>query len=208
MNGFENVLLSYVLNSLWQAPLLFVAAWIAARMLRTAGPAAEHRVWVGALLLQSLLPAVSIFPWQRVHFEWPWQAQGAAIGNALVSVQMGSGAGFAALRIPPAMMAALAIVYAALTGYFIARFVWRCVRLSALTRRTESVRLSGEAALSCERWSDRLGIMGPIALVYSDEVFAPITMGVAQRRVMLPAGMLISIRLSRMNSRISGAMTF
>jgi TonB family protein len=190
MNGFENLLLSYVLNSLWQAPLLFIAAWVAARMLRAAGPAAEHRVWVGALLLQSLLPAISILPWQRFHIPWPWHAHGASIGDAQISVQMGSGAGFAALGIPPAMMAALAIVYAGLTGYFIARFVWRCVRLSALTRGTESLKLSGEAALSCERWSDRLGIMGQIALVYSDEIFAPVTMGVAHRRVMLPVGML------------------
>ena len=190
MNGFENVLLAYVLNSLWQTPMLFVAAWVAARMVRTAGPAAEHRVWVGALLLQSLLPAVSILPWQRFQIAWPWHARVTAIGGAQVSVQMGSGDGLAALRIPPAMMAALAIVYAAATGYFIARFVWRCVRLSASTRGSASLELSGEAALSCERWSDRLGIAGPIALVSSDEIFAPVTMGVVQRRVMLPAGLV------------------
>jgi TonB family protein len=190
MNGFENVLLSYILNSLWQAPLLFVAAWAAARLLRTTGPAAEHRVWVGALLLQSLLPAVSILPWQRFQVAWLWLAHGTSAGVAQVSVQMGSGSGLAALRIPPAMMAVLAIAYAAATGYFIVRFAWRCMRLSALTRGTRSLSLSGEAALSYERWSDRLGIMGPIALVSSDEIFAPVTMGVAQRRVMLPAGML------------------
>jgi TonB family protein len=190
MSGFENVLLSYILNSLWQAPLLFVAAWVAARMLRTTGPTAEHRVWVGALLLQSLLPAVSILPWQRIQIAWPWQSQGAAMGTAQVAVQMGPGAGFAALRIPPAMMAVLAIAYAAVTGYFIARFAWRCVRLSGLTRKAESLRLSAEAAISCERWSDRLGIVSPIALVSSDEIFAPVTMGVAHRWVMLPAGMV------------------
>ena len=130
MSGFENLILSYVLNSLWQAPLLFLAAWIAARMLRTAGPAAEHRVWVGSLLFESLLPAVSILPWHRFPIAWPWHVQEVAIGDAHVSVQMGAGAGFMALRIPPPMMAALAVVYAALTGYFMARFVWRCMRLS------------------------------------------------------------------------------
>ncbi len=193
MNSFESVLLSYILNSLWQAPLLFLAAWIAAGMLRTAGPAAEHRIWVGALLSQSLLPAVSVLPWQRFHIAWPWPAHSASIGDAQVAVQMGPGVGFAALRLPPAMMATLAIAYAAVTGYFIARFVWRCVRLSAMTRGSELPKLSEEAAHSCERWSDRLGIMGPIAVVYSDEIFAPVTMGVAQRRVMLPAGMLTQL---------------
>ena len=203
MSGFENLILSYVLNSLWQAPLLFLAAWIAARMLRTAGPAAEHRVWVGSLLFESLLPAVSILPWHRFPIAWPWHVQGVAIGDAQVSVQMGAGAGFAALRIPPPMMAALAVVYAALTGYFIARFVWRCKRLSALARGTESLNLSGEAALSCERWSDRLGIIGPIALVYSDEIFAPVSMGVGRRRVMLPAGMVTRLPHADLDTAIA-----
>lgn len=203
MSGFENLILSYVLNSLWQAPLLFLAAWIAARMLRTAGPAAEHRVWVGSLLFESLLPAVSILPWHRFRIAWPWHVQGVAIGDAQVSVQMGAGTGFTALRIPPPMMASLAVAYAALTGYFVARYVWRCMRLSALAQGTESLNLSGEATLSCKRWSDRLGIMGPIALVYSDEIFAPVTMGVGQRRVILPAGMVTRLAHADLDTAIA-----
>ncbi len=109
-----------------------------------------------------------------------------------VSVQMGAGTatGFAALRLPPGVMGMLAIVYAAVTGYFVARFVWRCVRLSLLSRGAEPLRLSGEAALSCDRWAKRLGIAGPVAIVSSKDVFAPVTMGVVQRRVMFPAGMI------------------
>ena len=98
--------------------------------------------------------------------------------------------GFAALRLSPGVMETLAIVYAAVTGYFVARFVWRCVRLSLLSRGAEPLRLSGEAALSCERWLKRMGIAGPVAIVSSKEVFAPVTMGVVQRRVMFPAGMM------------------
>ena len=112
MNGFENVLLAYVLNSVWQAPLLFVAAWVAARLLRTAGPAAEHRVWVGALLLQSVLPAFRFFP-GRGSILRAVAAHGAAPANAQVSVLMGAGNGFGALRLPPAMMTAAAVAYAA-----------------------------------------------------------------------------------------------
>ena len=54
--------LSYLLNSLWQIPLLFAAGWVAARALRRVGSAAEHRVWVSVLLLQTLLPACSTLP--------------------------------------------------------------------------------------------------------------------------------------------------
>lgn len=188
MSGFENFLLSYLLNSLWQAPLVFSAAWIAARMLRAAGSAAEHRVWVGALVLEGLLPAVSILPWRCIHLGW--HTNGGSIGDAHVSVQMGAGAGFAALRLPQAMITALTVVYGLMAIYFIARFVWRCVRLSALVRRAEPLMLSGEAAVSCARWLDRFGIARPIAIVCSDKVFAPVTMGITRSRVMLPAGMM------------------
>ena len=162
MSGFESVVVSYVLNSLWQAPLVFAAAWIAARGLRAAGPAAEHRVWVSALVLESVLPALSILPWGKMHFVWPWSAQGVSGADGQVSVQMGAGAGagFAALRLPQEVMSALAIVYAAVTGYFVARFVWRCVRLALLRRGAEPLRLDGEAALSCERWLKRHGHCG------------------------------------------------
>jgi len=201
MNGVESVLLAYVLNSLWQAPLVFITAWIAARMMRTVGPAAEHRVWVGALLLESLLPAVSILPWQRMHFAWPWH--GAALGDAHVAVQMGAGAGLSSLRLSPAVMSVLAIVYAVITLYFVARFVWRCVRLSAMTSRTEPVMLSGEVALSCERWSGRFGIVRPVSVVTSPEVFAPVALGVAKGRVMLPAGMVTGLPQNDLDTAIA-----
>jgi TonB family protein len=186
------MLVSYVLNSLWQAPLVFAAAWIAARGLRAAGPAAEHRVWISALVLESALPAVSLLPWETMHFAWPLFMQGGVASDGQVSVQMGAGAGagFAALRLPSGVMGTLAIVYAVVTGYFVARFVWRCVRLLLLSRDAETLRLSGEVALSCERWLQRMGIAGPVAIMTSKEVFAPVTMGVTQRRVMLPAGMM------------------
>ncbi|MGA8089342.1 MAG: M56 family metallopeptidase [Terracidiphilus sp.] len=205
MSGFESLLVSYVLNSLWQAPLVFAAAWIAARGLRAAGPAAEHQVWVSALVLEGALPALSLLPWESLHFAWPWFAQGGAATGGQVAVQMGAGAGagFAALRLPPGVMGTVAIVYAAVTGYFIARFVWRCVRLSLLRRGAEPLRLSGEAALSYERWLKRMGIAGPVAVVRSKEVFAPVTMGVVRKRVMLPAGMMMRMPQADLDTAIA-----
>lgn len=205
MSGFESALVAYVLNSLWQAPLVFAAAWIAARGLGATGPAAEHRVWVSALVLETGLPALSILPWEKLHFAWPWFAQRGSAADGVVSVQMGAGAGagFAALRLPPEVMGTLAIVYAAVTGYFVARFVWRCVRLALLRRGAEPLWLSGEAALSCERWLKRLDIAGPVAIVGSKEVFAPVTMGVVHARVMLPAGMVTRMPQADLDTAIA-----
>jgi hypothetical protein len=62
MNGLESLVLTYVLNSLWQVPLIAASGWFAARLARPIGPAAEHRVWVGALLADALLPGLSLLP--------------------------------------------------------------------------------------------------------------------------------------------------
>src|ERR1700751_1766421 len=53
-------LLSYLFNALWQIPLIFAAAWVVSRMLRSASARAGHRFWVAALLLQIVLPACTL----------------------------------------------------------------------------------------------------------------------------------------------------
>ncbi len=44
MKAFADLLLSYLLNSIWQVPLLLLTGFVAARLVRPAGPLAEHRV--------------------------------------------------------------------------------------------------------------------------------------------------------------------
>jgi len=193
MSGLESFVLSYVLNSLWQVPLVMAAAWIAARAARPAGPAMEHRVWVGALLGETLLPALSLLPWERLHMVWPWHLRQDEGGAGNVLVQMGPGAGSVGLHLPTVLFIGVSLAYAALTLYFAARFLWRWWRVAVLMRAAEAVELSDEAALSWRRWLTRFGL-GPVALVSSAEVFAPLTMGIASKCVMLPATMITNLR--------------
>ena len=57
MKTLELWLLEYLLNSLWQIAVVFLAALMAARLLRKAGPRIEHRIWVAALVVETILPA-------------------------------------------------------------------------------------------------------------------------------------------------------
>ena len=59
MTALESWVFAYLFNSLWQIPLLFLAAWVAARLARPLSPQMEHRVWVVALVLQPILPLCS-----------------------------------------------------------------------------------------------------------------------------------------------------
>jgi len=189
MSSFEDLLIAYLLNSLWQVPLLLLAALSAARLVRGSGPLAEHRVWAGALLCQAALPAFSLLPWDRLHIAWPWQASPPAVAGANVAVQMGAGTALGILRLPSALMTAIALVYVSAVVYFAARFAWRCARVARLTRNTEPLNLTRDAAISRDRWSRRFGI-GPVSIHSSAQIFAPITVGYFRKRVLIPAGML------------------
>src|ERR1700748_2800830 len=132
MRDVELWILTYLLNSLWQIPLLFGAGWLAARALRPAGAEVEHRVWVTTLALQCLLPAASIFPidWLRTLSLLSWGPSHS--GQAYVSVTMGEGTGIAPIPLPAFLLEIVAVFYALVSAYFVARFLWRGMNLSLL----------------------------------------------------------------------------
>jgi TonB family protein len=193
MTTIESWVLSYLANSLWQVPLLFAAGFVAARLVRPIGPAAEHRVWVGVLLLQSLLPAASVASWSWVRdvFLWPGPFHR---GDGYVSVVMGPGRALGGLSLPRLSLVALAVAYGLVCAWLIARFAWRCAGLHAIRR--EAVDLletdlpgTAEAALGCARLAERLGI-NPVSIAASTRVFSPVILGFRRPAILLPASML------------------
>jgi TonB family protein len=186
MRNFEFWILAYLLNSLWQVPLLFAAGWLAARALRSVGAEAEHRVWVVTLLLQSLLPAGSVFSfdWLRTFSFIGWNASKAS--EAQVSVVMGGGTGIGVLPLPGWLLATIAISYAVVIAWFAGRFFWWAISLSVLRREAVPVRLTGEAALFWSRCSK--GFAG-VSIAASSRVFSPVTMGLRRKLILLPASM-------------------
>jgi len=188
MRALEFWALAYLFNSLWQIPLLFSAAWLAGRSLRSAAATAEHRVWVIALVLESLVPAVSIVPWK-----WPgalslWGWHGGSGSKGQVIVVMGSGDGAGAIPLPGAMLTTIAILYAAVIAYFAARFLWRMGRLSGIRNETATVTLAGEPKLFWVRCSRRFGIEG-VSIAASSRISGPLTMGLWRKLLLLPANM-------------------
>src|ERR1700729_876305 len=151
MKVFESWILTYLLNSLWQVPLLFVAGWAVARAVRQLGAAAEHRVWVTTLLLQSALPALTAVPWDWVRAQLDWGGGILHPSAAQVSVQVGAGTIAGGFNLPPWLLSAIAITYGAITAYFVARFLWRWKSLRDLRRAAKKFSLTGEAVLFLER---------------------------------------------------------
>jgi TonB family protein len=189
MRSLEFWILAYLLNSLWQVPLLFAAGWVASRVLRSAGAAVEHRVWVFTLILQSLIPAFSALPreWLRTFSFWEWNT--SRVGAAQVSVVMGTGTGIDLHHLPDMLLAIIAMLYAAVIAYFAARFLWRATTLSAIRREAVALPLTGEAALFWARCS-RTFAMEDVRLAASSRIFGPVTMGLRRKFLLLPVSIV------------------
>jgi TonB family protein len=188
MRSLEFWILAYLLNSLWQVPLLFAAAWLAARALRSLGAAVEHRVWVIALLLQSLLPALSIFPWEWLRL-FLWGGNVSRPGEAHVSVAVGQGTGVGVLQLPDALLEAITILYIAATAFFAVRFVWRAINLSALRREAVPVPLTRQAAFFWEQCLKRFEVQD-VSIAASSRVFGPVTLGIQRKLLLLPVNLI------------------
>lgn len=188
MRSFDSWILSWLLNSLWQIPLLFAAGWLVAQALRRISPIAEHRVWVSVLLLQSLLPLCATLPWAWLPAFLHWSRNARTPSSAHVTVVMGPGTGVSTHHISAAWLTAIAIAYCIVTAYFAARFVWRCSKLSAMRREAEEVTLIGEAALFWTQSLKRFEI-GNVSLASSSRIFGPVSLGFRRKLVLLPASM-------------------
>ncbi len=188
MSTIETWLLSCLVNSLWQIPVLFVAGLLVARALRRLGPEAEHRTWTTVLVLSAALPIASTIPFDGLLSGFTWH-RAPNPADAHVTVLMGGGSVIDGFALSPVLLALIAYGYAALCLWFVARFLWRCFRLGVIRRDASRVTLTGEAAASWLRCSRRLGIK-EVAVATSSRTFGPVTFGVAHKLVVLPSDLL------------------
>jgi hypothetical protein len=115
MSALNSWVLEYLLNSLWQVPLVFLAGWLVARLMRRVGPSVEHRVWVSALLLEVTLPACHLRVGDLMREASGFLLSGwsghAAGGQIQVTIGPGSTYGNGVLRLPAEILAGIAVMY-------------------------------------------------------------------------------------------------
>ena len=200
--GFESLLLTVLANALWHIPLLFAAGWLAARALRTLGPAAEHRVWVAVLLLQALLPAASIVPWETLRGLLDLGRDSLNNGSPHVSVVMGPGTAFGNPHLPAWFLTAVAVAYAAITAFFAARFAWRLAKVARLRRTAIPTPLDGGSARHWTECEQRFDIANAV-LATATGISGPATIGITRKLVLLPASMRHNLPASELHTAIA-----
>jgi TonB family protein len=193
-------LLSYLFNALWQTPLIFAAAWLAARLVRRAGPRVEHRVWVGALLLQIALPAGNLRI-AAVRIPELWRAllglflPASAANAGSVHVVFGPASATAGtLHLPFPLELGVVLAYACLVHYFAARLAWGLIQTRTLARAANPITLAGEAAQAWLHHCRRLGITPPPPeIAASPEGIGPVTVGLRRGLLLVPPAFLESL---------------
>jgi TonB family protein len=189
MRALETWLFNYLLNSLWQVPLLFAAAWLAARSSRRAGPAFQHGLWTSALVAEVLLPACTARPDRTFLALLHWLAsfhQSPIAPTAQVTVTVGPAQAAEGLQLAPALLTAAALLYLCAFVYFIARLSIGLHRTTSLHRRAEPLALTGHAGQSYHRFAQLFGVRNAIVAA-SAEIASPITLGIRRPILLLPS---------------------
>ena len=186
MNTVATLLLTYVLNALWQVPLIYAAALLLARITRTCTPTTRHRLWVGALAAESVLPALNLAAVDElrtlVQRLTSFLRHAGPTREPRILVRIGPGSVRGSLGLPRPLLLALAALYLALTAYFFARLLWRL-------HQTQRLRLHAHAAPCTPAHWLRLAqaFRVPNAkLAFSPDVCGPVTLGIRHRLLLLP----------------------
>ena len=196
MNDFQTAVLEYLFNSLWQLPLVFAAAWIAARLVRPAGPRAEHRVWVAALLAETMLAACNFDLVALLQQAWALLASGwrsnPGAGQTRVIVGPGSAAGAGLLHLSAPLMAAILIAYGGMLTYFAVRLGWGLWKTSLMLRDAHPAPSSGSLAARLQSYSSPITHFeqASIYVAVSPLVSSPVTLGLKRCVLLLPLDFL------------------
>jgi len=201
MTALESLLFPYLLNSLWQVPLVFIAAWIVARLARQLGSRMEHRVWVGALVLQAILPLchVHLNGLRRLALAIFGSAPG---GQTRVFIAAGSAATTAAvLRLPSWILPSIVLMYVCCLLYFAGRLAWSLRRTFEMRRHSTRVTLTSEQEQRLDRCSRFFRISDHAVQVASAPTLSgPVTVGIRQWTLLLPSGFLNKVQDSDLDA--------
>ena len=203
MTTLESLILSYIANALWQIPLVFGAGWIAARAVRRLGSGAEHRVWVSVLLLQVILPAASVVPWETLRrFLAAFFGGSIHSGQSHVAVVVGPGIAFGSPQLPAWLLATTVVAYCTVTAWFSARFMWRLQTVRRISHSATATVLSPAIA---DHWAlcSQTFAVKDASLCTTPHIYGPVTIGIRRKLLLLPPDMLTTLPDAELRTAIS-----
>lgn len=188
MNSLLCDVASYVVNALWEIPLIACAGWVSSRMLRRWGPQPQHVMWVGTLLLCVIAPAVPLFA-GLLHMEFFSHGGTAAIQTLMVNEAGVSAAARAVIGLPVWTIWSVFGLYLCTLAYFATRLLWMIAGARGLVRASTPVRMDGDIAAL---WGKVRGAFaeGNVELRRTGNLHGVVTIGARRQAVVLPESFL------------------
>ena len=183
MSGLEAFVLGYLVNSLWQVPLICLAGYGCARLVRRMGPEPEQWVWVTALLVAVILPGCGASGTWLSH---GFGASGPGAGTVLVEMGRFTPTTGTALHLPSGLRHGAAIVYLGLVLLFCGRLVWGLIQSERLRRGSRKLALTGEMAEVWERYCRSFDVRD-VEIASTAMIAGPLTLGLRRRMLLVPA---------------------
>jgi len=184
MSSISGFVVSYFINSIWEVTLIAAAGWLVSRLLKKAGPQAEHLVWVSTLGLALLAPALPLFRGLLAFVHLPHAAGGYA-SIAFVAAQSASLNQRGIYVLPAVVVGALLSLYFGSLIYFAVRLAWSLRSTARLLRRARPLSLTEEQEeiwLDCKRafGLDRARILSSL------RISGPVTLGLREPVLLVP----------------------
>jgi TonB family protein len=182
MSAFEGLVLGYLVNSLWQVPLICAAAYGCARLVRRMGPQAEQWVWVTALFAAAILPACIVTAAWLPH---GFGTRASAAGTVQVQVGRFTQISGTTLHLPPGLRHGAAVLYMGLVLCFGGRLVWGVIQSESLRRGSKRLALAGEWQAVWDRCC-RIFDVSDVEIASTSRIAGPLTVGFLRRTLLVP----------------------
>lgn len=186
MNSLACGVASYVVNALWEIPLIAGAGWVSSWLMRRWGPKPQHVVWVGTLMLCLIAPVLPLFA-GLLHLTLLSGGGGAVIRTAIVSGARGSDAASDLFVLPNWMIWSVFGGYVCAVAYFAVRLLWLFWGTRSLVRVSTPARLT---ANTVELWEQvrRAYAVRSVAILCAESVCGLVTVGAKRPAIVLSSG--------------------
>src|SRR5215472_3268576 len=189
---------TYVLNALWQIPVIAATAWACMKFANRLPAKYRHAVWVATLLLGVVLPLMSLPGPQLARNE-------ETAGSVHMATQNGFNPLFeknaTGLRLSGAhrrrqhvalgakLQGTLAVVYMAILAYRLLRLAWAWRRTKQLLVNVKAVSLPSATWAIVNRW-EREGSLREVLIQSSPEAASPFITGIGRPMLVIPESLL------------------
>ena len=184
MSNLSGFVVSYCLNSVWEVALVAGAGWLASRLLKRLGPKAEHAVWVSALMLAVVMPALPFLRRLLAVLIVP-QMEGQQSSIALLPVQGGAPSQAGVYALPSPVVWVLLALYCGSILYFMVRLLRSLHDAAMLVRQASPLSL---APMQEEIWHrcKRSFSLDKARILASSRVSGPVALGMREPVLLVP----------------------